>query len=122
MAAQLAAHAPLTALVGQRVYPVKAPPNAPKPYAVWSRTDTDPEPTLTAGLATHTADFELEFFAATYAEAQAAARAGCDALTTWEGEPPAAIMSATLAAHFDDYDEAQSAHRAARSFAVLHRP
>ena len=117
---QLTQWAGLAALVGSALYPLRAPPNTPAPYVVYSRTDTQADDTLDSkGLPV--AEFSFDCYGATYAEAKTIAAQIRAAVKSWSDDPPQAVMSAAVTDDFDGFDETAGLPVVSVDVEVLHR-
>ena len=116
MVARLNAAATLTAIVGQKIYPVEAPPGTKAPYLVFARVDTDTDDTLDDTASVHHVMFAFEAYAATYKEALAIGAALKPILDGWNGRPPETIMSMTYTGEHDGAGEYDEESRRRRTF------
>lgn len=78
--ATLSAYAPLTAIVGARIYPDAMPEEGAYPAVVYVRTATEPIATIHGGMAGEFATLQIGCWGNTRAAADAAAEAVIDAL------------------------------------------
>lgn len=80
---RLAAHAPLAALVGTRIYPVTYPQGDPLPVVVYQRTSKVPEYTHDGEAGVAESRYQISSFGKTYAQAKQTASAVKSALRPW---------------------------------------
>lgn len=66
----LIADATVTAILGDRIYPVLAPATAPLPFATWRRQAVQREQTLSGPMGLPTVILALELYAETYEQAR----------------------------------------------------
>lgn len=116
MVARLVADATLAGIVGEKIYPVEAPPGTSAPYLVFARVDTDADDTLDDTASVHRVAFAFEAYAASYKQALAIGAALKPILDGWHGAPPETIMSMTYAGEHDGAGEYDEASRRRRTF------
>lgn len=82
---RLSGHAPLAAIVGDRIWPVEAPAEASRPYVVFLTVSSQRLAHLGGPSMVANPRVQIDAYAASYADAAAIARLIRDALDGWSG-------------------------------------
>lgn len=120
--ARLSGFAGLTAVVGARIYPNIAPPDADAPFVTYQRVSGERLRSLGGAIGYAMPRFQLDAWAGRYATAQAVAAQLRAALVDYTGTPDSGtvIHSVMLENDQDLYDDGAKLHRVSLDFRIEH--
>lgn len=122
---RLKGYADLTALIGQRVYPVRAPQGAALPFVTYQRIGGSPVNGSTAESGTSNITIQVDCIAVSYKTVKQIADAVRGALSKWFSGATSPGLNLSLTAERDDYDKPVHAdevgvYRVMQDYSVWH--